>query len=386
MLLASVGSFAMAVPPDVTQSPLMADLSGALAERAAAEQVSTHHRQAVVAAAAAAAEQAQAVRTASLTVVPAETLTRLDQAAAELDRLLAVAGARVAPLAPDVPVDLVPTSPAPTTSPVPTTSPATTDTVTGTPTAQPTAGAAEPSPAESASTGPSTAPSAAPTSAPAPSPSSGSTGATSAAALDALAAVPAQVEDDATKQLRTTASKVAALVVEVTQAVRDQQSATEATAAADSEAARAVAEQAATRAAQRVSVDQYANGRIPASALCELTFAAGAELRCDAAAAIEQLNAAYREKFGTDLAISDSYRSYASQVMCSRTKGSVCAQPGTSNHGLGKAVDLGAGAQWFGTAQHRWLLANAEAYGWTLPTWARAGGSKPEAWHWEYVD
>ena len=380
VLLASVGSFAMAVPPDVTQSPLMADLAGALAERAAAEQVSTHHRQAVVAAAAAAAEQAQAVRTASVTVVPAETLTRLDQAAAELDRLLAVAGARVAPDVPVAPADPVPTSP------VPTTSPATTDTVTGTPTAQPTAGAAEPSPAGSASTGPSTARSVAPTSAPAPSPSSGSTGATSAAALDALAAVPAQVEDDATKQLRTTASKVAALVVEVTQAVRDQQSATEATAAADSEAARAVAEQAATRAAQRVSVDQYANGRIPASALCELTLAAGAELRCDAAAAIEQLNAAYREKFGTDLAISDSYRSYASQVMCSRTKGSVCAQPGTSNHGLGKAVDLGAGAQWFGTAQHRWLLANAEAYGWTLPTWARAGGSKPEAWHWEYVD
>ncbi|PVU84169.1 hypothetical protein DDP54_10025 [Cellulomonas sp. WB94] len=186
--------------------------------------------------------------------------------------------------------------------------------------------------------------------------------------------------------MRTTATKVAALVVEVTQAVRDQQAAAEATAAADAEAARAAAEEAATRAAQRVSLDKYANGRIPASALCELNFAAGAELRCDAVAAIEQLNVAYREKFGTDLVISDSYRSYASQVACRRTKGSLCAQPGTSNHGLGKAVDLGAGAQSFGTAQHRWLLANAEAYGWTLPTWARAGGSKPEPWHWEYVD
>ncbi len=383
VLLVSVGSFAMAVQPDITQSPLMADIAGARVQRAAAaEQVSTHHRQAVVAAAAAAAEQAQAVRTARVTVVPAETLTQLDQAAAELDRLLAVAAAPVAPVAPadPEPTNLAPTSPAP--------SPATTDTVTTAPTAQPTAGAAEPSPAASSSTDPSAAPSAAPTPAPGPSASSAPIGATSAsaAALDALAAVPAQVEDAATKQLRTTASKVAALVVVVTQAVRDQQAATAATAAADAEAARAAAEQAATRSAQRVSVDQYANGRIPAAALCVLTFAAGAELRCDAAAAIEQLNAAYREKFGTDLVISDSYRSYASQLVCSRTRGSLCAQPGTSNHGLGKAVDLGAGAQSFGTAQHRWLLANAEAYGWTLPTWARAGGSKPEAWHWEYVD
>ena len=134
-----------------------------------------------------------------------------------------------------------------------------------------------------------------------------------------------------------------------------------------------------------MSLDQYANGQIPDSALCPLNFAMGAELRCDAAAAIEQLNVAYREKFGTDLTISDSYRSYSSQVECRRTKGNLCAVPGTSNHGLGKAVDLGGGAQSFGTVQHLWLVANAGTYGWTWPAWAHLGGSKPEPWHWEYV-
>jgi LAS superfamily LD-carboxypeptidase LdcB len=256
------------------------------------------------------------------------------------------------------------------------------------PTAEPTAGAAEPSPAASGATDPSASPSAATTSTSAPSASAGPSDGTSAssAALDALAAVPAQVEDAATKELRTAAAKVAALTDEVTQAVRDQQAAADASAEADAEAARSAAEQAATRSAQRVSLDQYANGQIPASALCPLSFATGAELRCDATAAIEQLNVAYRQKFGTDLVISDSYRSLSSQFACRRTKGSLCAVPGTSNHGLGKAVDLGGGAQYFGTTQHNWLVANAGAYGWALPAWAHAGGSKPEPWHWEFVD
>jgi LAS superfamily LD-carboxypeptidase LdcB len=322
------------------------------------------------------------VRTANVTTVPAEKLTQLDEAAAELDRLLTAAGAAAAPVAPTSPA---PTSPAPTspapTSPAPT-SPAPTDAATPGPTAEATTGAAEPSPVASAATDPSAAPSAAATSTPAPSDVTSA----SSAALDALAAVPAQVEDAATKALRTTASTVAALTAQVTQAVRDQQSAAEATAEADAEAARTAAEAAATRSAQRVSLDQYANGQIPASALCALSFAPGAELRCDATAAIEQLNVAYRQQFGTDLVISDSYRSYSSQVACRRTKGSLCAVPGTSNHGLGKALDLGGGAQLFGTAQHNWLVANAGAYGWALPAWAHAGGSKPEPWHWEYVD
>jgi LAS superfamily LD-carboxypeptidase LdcB len=393
--MVGVGSFAMAVPSVVAQSPLMADVAGEQAQRAAAaaaaEQASAHHRNAVVAAAAAAAEQAQTVSAASGSTVPAETLTQLDEAAAELDRLLLAAGAAVEPVAVTDPTAAATASPAAAA----TASPTATQTATTGPTAAPTSGAAEPSPAASVPTGPSADPSTAITSAsvlpaanaPVAAPSEpAATSASTPASLDALAVVPAKAEDATTKALRTSASKVAALTAQVTQAVREQQAATDASAAAEAEAARVAAEEAATRAAQRVSLDKYANGRVPAAALCELTFAPGAELRCDAAGAIEQLDLAYRQEFGTDLVISDSYRSYSSQVACRRTKGSLCAQPGTSNHGLGKAVDLGAGAQTFGTKQHRWLLANAEAYGWTLPSWARAGGSKPEPWHWEYVD
>jgi len=395
VLMVSVGSFAKAMPSDITQSPLMADVSGARTQRAAAaaaaEQLTTRHRTAVVAAAAAAAVEAQSVRTASVQGVPAATLTQLDQAAAELDRLLAAAGDPVgsAASASPAPTDLA-TSPAPTdpatASPAPTdlaTSPAPTDTAMAAPTAEATTGATEPSPAATDSTGASASPSAAttPTADPSAPTASSDAASASAAALDALAVVPAQVEDAATTELRTAASKVAALAAQITQAVRDQQSAADAAAAA----ARVAAEEAATRSAQRVSLDQYANGQIPAAALCPLSFAPSAELRCDATAAIEQLNVAYRQQFGTDLTIDDSYRSLSSQFACRRTKGSLCAVPGTSNHGLGKAVDLGGGAQSFGTTQHNWLVANAGTYGWTWPAWAHLGGSKPEPWHWEYT-
>ncbi|NKY12337.1 hypothetical protein HGA09_18295 [Cellulomonas hominis] len=150
-------------------------------------------------------------------------------------------------------------------------------------------------------------------------------------------------------------------------------------------AARAAAEAAARKEAQRTSLDAYANGKIPASALCELGFAPGQQLRCDAAEALEQLNAGFAAAFGTNLVITDSYRSYSQQVACRQQKGSLCATPGTSNHGTGTAVDLGGNAYTFGTDQHDWMLAHAEEYGWTLPDWARANGSKPEPWHWEYV-
>ncbi len=58
--------------------------------------------------------------------------------------------------------------------------------------------------------------------------------------------------------------------------------------------------------------------------------------------------------------------------------------PGTSNHGVGIAVDIGdAGA--YGTAAYRWLTANGPAYGWRNPAWALATGYKHEPWHREYA-
>ena len=96
-------------------------------------------------------------------------------------------------------------------------------------------------------------------------------------------------------------------------------------------------------------------------------------LRCDAAEQLDVLNTAYRAQFGSDLVVNDSYRSYAGQVACKRTKGYLCATPGTSNHGSGIAVDLGGGIDSFGTKQHRWMAAHAPDLSWGLPSWAACG-------------
>ncbi|GAA4707181.1 hypothetical protein GCM10023198_31980 [Promicromonospora umidemergens] len=147
-------------------------------------------------------------------------------------------------------------------------------------------------------------------------------------------------------------------------------------------------EAAATRAAEAKEMAKtaksYGNGQIPSNVLCDLGWAQDEKLRCDAAASLEDLNGAFRAAFGRNLDLTDGYRSYTEQVSVAASKGALAAVPGTSNHGLGQAVDLSGGIESFGTAEHAWMVANAGKYGWKLPAWAQAGGSKPEAWHWEY--
>jgi hypothetical protein len=128
----------------------------------------------------------------------------------------------------------------------------------------------------------------------------------------------------------------------------------------------------------------YTNGRIPLSALTPISWDPVERLRPDAAAALEALNVVYRARFGANIAITDSYRDYDAQVRVRAEKGNLAAVPGTSNHGLALAVDLGGGINSFGTVQHNWMRDNAPAYGWIHPAWAQANGSKPEAWHWEF--
>jgi murein DD-endopeptidase MepM/ murein hydrolase activator NlpD len=127
----------------------------------------------------------------------------------------------------------------------------------------------------------------------------------------------------------------------------------------------------------------FSNGMIPNDRLC--SNGAGVHvLRCDAATAYRSLAKAFQRRFGKTLCITDSYRSYAEQVRLYTVKPSLAALPGTSNHGWGLAVDLCGGIQRFGSAEHDWMLANAERYGWTHPRWAKQGGSRPEPWHWEF--
>ncbi|MBO1752821.1 M15 family metallopeptidase [Actinotalea sp. BY-33] len=130
----------------------------------------------------------------------------------------------------------------------------------------------------------------------------------------------------------------------------------------------------------------FSNGHIPTSTLCTPAWAASHhKVRCDANAALTELNAAYRNRFGTNLVVTSTYRTYAQQVALKKQKPTLAATPGTSNHGWGLAADLGGGVQVWGSPQHNWMRANANKYGWFHPAWAQYDGSLPEPWHWEYA-
>ena len=79
---------------------------------------------------------------------------------------------------------------------------------------------------------------------------------------------------------------------------------------------------------------------------------------------------------GVQIGVTDSYRSYETQVDLARRKGlysqgGLAATPGTSQHGWGKAVDVDTNSR--GT---QWLRANASRFGFTtIPR---------EPWHWQF--
>lgn len=135
---------------------------------------------------------------------------------------------------------------------------------------------------------------------------------------------------------------------------------------------------ATTRATDRVP---YRNGRIPSNALTDV--GGGHKMYGRAAQAYRDMTAAAR-RAGVNIRLTDSYRSYAAQVDVARRKGiygvrqpngrlGLAARPGTSNHGLGAAVDVNLGASPGASA---WLRANASRFGFrTIPR---------EPWHWEY--
>ncbi|MQA09430.1 MAG: D-alanyl-D-alanine carboxypeptidase [Pseudonocardiaceae bacterium] len=128
----------------------------------------------------------------------------------------------------------------------------------------------------------------------------------------------------------------------------------------------------------------YPNGLIPPAALCRIGVGEHA-LRCDAAAAYRAMSEAFASRFGRPLCITDSYRTFGQQTRLYAQKPGLAAVPGTSNHGWALAVDLCGGLESFGTEEYAWMLANAGAFGWSNPGWARRGAAREEPWHWEFV-
>ena len=88
--------------------------------------------------------------------------------------------------------------------------------------------------------------------------------------------------------------------------------------------------------------------------------------------------------------IESCYRSYDGQVWwrnyyCSIGKCQNAAVPGTSKHGLGRAVDFQDqdGELTFTSSGYAWLVAHAGAFGFFQPANQRQGAPGEEAWHWE---
>ncbi len=221
-------------------------------------------------------------------------------------------------------------------------------------------------------------------------------GSTSTAVLAQAPAVPEPTAEEIAAAEQVLAERAAAEQAAAEQAAAEQaaaQAAAEAAAQAEAEAAARQAKDDASRAAADHATHRAltegnpggGNGQFSEASLCELSFAPGARLRCDAAAAVESMNIEFRHAFGADLSITDSYRSYDAQVRTKAQLGRLAATPGTSNHGWAKALDLGGGIQSFSSPQYQWMKANAGRFGWVHPGWAEPGGSKPEPWHWEFA-
>ena len=129
----------------------------------------------------------------------------------------------------------------------------------------------------------------------------------------------------------------------------------------------------------------YSNGGIPDSELQALSFSPGSKMNKKAAAAMEEMNKAYKADNESNLTINEAYRDCATQIRYRQELGSRAAPapPCVSNHGWGLAADIEVGA--FGSSTYNWLKANAHKYGYVHPAWAEPGGSNPEQWHWEYA-
>ena len=120
----------------------------------------------------------------------------------------------------------------------------------------------------------------------------------------------------------------------------------------------------------------YGNGKVPASALTPIGRG-DHRLWAPAAEGFRALEQAAAED-GVTIKVTDSYRSYESQVDVARRKGlysegGLAAKPGTSEHGWGLSVDLSLD----GRAQ-AWMRTNGARFGFeeNVPR---------EPWHWTYT-
>lgn len=126
----------------------------------------------------------------------------------------------------------------------------------------------------------------------------------------------------------------------------------------------------------RTNLNEASNGLLNGSYLTSI--GGNHKLNSEAAVAYLKMVAAAKAQ-GVEWGITDSYRNLEAQKDVAKrkglySKGGLAAQPGTSNHGWGSALDLKfTGGK--GNALE-WLKKNAATYGFTnIPR---------EPWHWEH--
>jgi LAS superfamily LD-carboxypeptidase LdcB len=124
-----------------------------------------------------------------------------------------------------------------------------------------------------------------------------------------------------------------------------------------------------------IELKAYGNGRVPAEALSTISGTSH-QLWSPAARSFEAMQAAAAAE-GVTIGITDSYRTYESQVdLVARkglySQGGLAASPGTSMHGWGVALDLRLDA-----SAQAWMRSNGGRYGFVenVPR---------EPWHWQY--
>jgi len=118
----------------------------------------------------------------------------------------------------------------------------------------------------------------------------------------------------------------------------------------------------------------YGNGKIPTDALTSIGN--GHRMWTPAARQFEQLSAA-AARDGVTIGVTDSYRTYESQVDLAERKGlysqgGLAAKPGTSDHGWGRSLDLKLDG-----AALAWMRENGATYGFKEDV-------PRESWHWTY--
>lgn len=138
---------------------------------------------------------------------------------------------------------------------------------------------------------------------------------------------------------------------------------------------RALTAPSASAAAAKPVGAAYRNGELPDEVL--VPIADGHRLVRPAAEAFGRLEEAALEA-GFTLQVNSAYRTYDEQVAMVEqygllSEGGTAAEPGTSEHGWGTAVDLTLDGE-----QLAWFEANAGRFGFQ----ATVAG---EPWHWNYV-